>query len=323
MTMRKAELKSGLRQTILRVPFLSLALLFLMLFFLRNSELAKNAVAEGLRRAALVVLPSVFPFLVLSDLLATGGGVPRAMSGWLSPILRVSKPACSAILLGWICGFPIGAVYGAKELESGNISREEFERTVAAASIPSPAFLIGVVGAGTFNSAKAGVFLWIFCLLSAAIICVFSGKKQKIYRKIPRNSPLPAPVPFFKGLTGAIKNAAGVSLRLCAFIAFFSVLISAVQSVFARFMPVPLLSSGVAALLELTGGIASSSAISEVLRYPFCAAACGFAGFSVHFQIFAVCEKTNFQYGKYLLAKGLQTLFCFLFALVFQLLQKS
>ena len=78
----------------------------------------------------------------------------------------------------------------------------------------------------------------------------------------------------------------------------------------------------VAALLELTGGIASSSAISETLRYPFCAAACGFAGFSVHFQIFAVCEKTNFQYEKYLLAKGLQTLFCFLFALAFQLLQK-
>ena len=66
-------------QKFLRV-FPALAVLFCMLFLLRNPAAAKDAVQIGLHRAATGVLPSVFPFLVLSDLLTSVGGLPARMS---------------------------------------------------------------------------------------------------------------------------------------------------------------------------------------------------------------------------------------------------
>ena len=303
-----AKKKGGMRllKKAKAIPFFVFAILFVMLFFLRNTNLAKEGVIKGLRLAALSVLPSIFPFLVLSDLLVTEGGLPQRASDWLAPLFRLPPAACSAILLGWICGFPVGAVYAAKEFEHGNLTTEETERTAAAASIPSPAFLIGAVGNGLLHDPIAGVYLWTSCVLSAAIICAFYGKKRQKYRKVPQKAERTISVPFFKALTDAVRNAAGISLNLFAFVAFFSVLIEAVKAVFARFGLPSFLGVSVAALLEISNGISSSSALPAPFLLPFCAAVCGWSGFSVHFQIFSVLGKIRLHYGKYLAAKAFQ-----------------
>ena len=304
-----------------RVPFLALGVLFAMLFFLRNAELAKSAVLLGLRRAALGVLPAVFPFLALSDLLVAAGGLPRVASAWLSFLFRLPSAAGAAILLGWICGFPVGAVYAAKETERGNLTPEEGGRAVAAASVPSPAFLIGVVGNGIFQSAATGVVLWLFCLLSATIVCAGAGIGRKREVKSPEK-PIPsAAEPFFSALTRSVGNAAGIALNLCAFLAFFTVLTAAVQAVLAKFgAPTPL-GAAAAALLELSGGVCSAATLPARWALPFCAAACGWAGFSVHLQIFSVCGRMRLRHKNYLFAKAVQAALCFAFAEVWQLLR--
>ncbi|MBE6530232.1 MAG: hypothetical protein E7680_06525 [Ruminococcaceae bacterium] len=307
-----------IRDRLKHFPLIAFAVLFLMLFFLKNSMLAKNAVLTGLHRAATVVLPSVFPFLVLSDLLVSVGGLPCKISGWLSPVLRLPPSACTAVLFGWICGFPIGAVCIAKEVEGNRLSQNDAERAVAAASVPSPAFLVGVVGNGLFQNISVGIVLWFFCVFSAAFVCAFSEKKKQKNRKVPQNSTFQGSIPFMKALTGAIRSSAGVSLNLCAFVTFFSVLIAAVESITVAFGIPSFFSSAIAALLELSNGILSSTAISTPFLLPFCAATCGWAGFSVHFQIFSVCEKMHLNLGKYLLAKGFQSAVCFFLAWIWQ-----
>ena len=308
---KQKKLGKTMRTRMKRLPFFPLAVLLLLLFFLRNSALAKDAVLAGLRRAALGVLPSVFPFLVLSDLLVSVGGLPHKIGACLSPLFRLPPAACAAILLGWICGFPIGAVYAAKEAEAGNLAPEDGERAVAAASVPSPAFLVGVVGGGVFHRGSVGLILWFLCVFSAAVVCAVGGIGRKNAVKNSENSLPSAPEPFFRLFTGAVRRAANVALNLCAFIAFFSVLIAATGAVSARFgVPSGVFAWG-AALLELSGGIDAAGAISTPLLLPFCAACCGWSGFSVHFQIFAVCEKMRLRYGKYLFAKALQAILCF------------
>lgn len=319
---KKAKRFSGIRpKAIKRGLFFALGILFVMLFLLRNVELAKAAVLMGLRRAGLGVFPAVFPFVVLADLLVSSGGLPRGMSAWLSPLLRLPPAACAAVLLGWIAGFPVGAVYAAREAERGNLTPEEGGRAVAAASVPSPAFLIGVVGSGLLQSATAGAVLWLFCIFSAMIVCMIFGMRWKKRALSTEKSTPSAPEPFYGSLTRAIRNAAGVSINLCAFIAFFSVLIAAVQAIFTRFGIPAAVGSSVAALLELSSGVFSASAVPALLTFPFRAAACGWAGFSVHFQIFSVCESMRLQFGKYLLAKLAQATLCFAFAGIWQLLR--
>lgn len=317
-TKRKSSPGSRIRKAVRRLPLGALAILFLILFFLKNADLAKDAALSGLRRAGLSVLPAVFPFLVFSDLLLSTGGLPERMSRWLSPILRLPAATCTAVLLGWICGFPIGALCIAKEFERDHLNRADVERAVAAASVPSPAFLIGVVGTGVFQSPTAGILLWLFCILSAVIVCFFTGKSGPKTWKIPQNSNIPASVPFFKALTCAVRNAAGISLHLCAFVTFFAVLTEAAKSALGTLGIPATFSPLLAALLELASGIFSAPAVPVRFLLPFCAAACGWAGLSVHVQIFSVCEKLQMHCGKYLLAKGMQAALCFLFALIRQ-----
>ena len=126
----------------------------------------------------------------------------------------------------------------------------------------------------------------------------------------------PGKAHFFSGF--AVRNAAGISLNLCAFITFFAVLTEAVKSALGALGIPATFSPFLAALLELASGIFSAPAVPTHFLLPFCAAACGWAGLSVHVQIFSVCEKLQMRCGKYLLAKGMQAALCFLFALIRQ-----
>lgn len=301
----------------------AITILFCMLFFLRNAALTKDWVLTGLQRAALGVLPSVFPFLVLSDLLTSAGGLPEWMGNWIARPLKLPGSAGSAILLGWICGFPIGASYLAKQTGREELTESQASRAVAAASIPSPAFLVGAVGIGYWNSAAAGAMLWGGCVLSAFLGCLFSG----FFQKEPVNqSKKTAPVmqePLMRALTASVVKAAVCSLNLCACIVFFSVLAGAVSSVLCRFGAPALAKPVFTALLEISGGIAAAVALPNAdIAVLICAAACGWSGLSVHFQIFSVCQNLKISAKKYLLAKGVQAILCLVFAALFAIFKR-
>ena len=109
----------------------TLGILFCMLLFLRDPTLGREAVLRGLRISAWNVLPSVFPFLVFSDLLISGNALPKGFSKVLQRLFRLPAEGCTAILLGWVCGFPVGARCAATARKNGRLTADQAERTVA------------------------------------------------------------------------------------------------------------------------------------------------------------------------------------------------
>ena len=71
--------------------FFAIISVFLPILFLRNSELAVAYVGAGLRLCAATIIPALFPFLVLSELIVSGG-VARKAGRLFAPIFAV----CSA-----------------------------------------------------------------------------------------------------------------------------------------------------------------------------------------------------------------------------------
>ena len=150
---------------------LGIGLMILSLLLLPKQSV--SAAGDGVQLCLNVILPSLFPFFVLSTL-CVDSGIIRAlgtlMQPLMAPLFRVGGCCAGAFLLGIIGGYPVGARTAISLYESGQCSRDEAERLLSFCNNSGPAFILGVVGAGIFSSSKAG--LWLYGAHVAASILV-------------------------------------------------------------------------------------------------------------------------------------------------------
>ena len=123
------------------------AALFCLLALLLLPEEGAQAARDALALCAQTVVPSLFPFFVLSALL-TSGSASALFASLLSPLMRplfsLSGAGASALALGLCGGYPVGARTAAALVENGSLPREEGERLLAFCNNAGPGFLLGV-----------------------------------------------------------------------------------------------------------------------------------------------------------------------------------
>ena len=136
--------------------------LFLLCLLLKNSEIAVDYMRSGLRLCASTVIPSLFPFMVISELLVSSG-ISNYPKGYrkkaASRFWGIPNEAFPAVFLGALCGFPVGAKTVISLYDSGRLSRSEVARLLVFCNTPSPSFLISAVGVSLFGNRSFGVFL--------------------------------------------------------------------------------------------------------------------------------------------------------------------
>lgn len=201
----------------------------LLIWFLADAGAVRAAAAEGLALCGRAVIPALFPFMAASTMLVSLGfgewASPR-LSGLMS-LYRLPGPAGSALLLGLVGGYPIGARTAAELYKKGLLTVDEAERLLGFCSNSNPVFLLSVLGGGVFGSPRAGVYLWLIHVLSALLTGLFfRGSGKPIGRqRLPRLSPCQAsslPAAFVEG----VKSACGSMVYVCGFVLFFYVLAS-------------------------------------------------------------------------------------------------
>ncbi|NLF34356.1 MAG: sporulation protein [Clostridiales bacterium] len=307
-----------------------LAAAALLLLFPQESLAAAR---EGLSLCGNVIIPSLFPFFILSSLvveLGLASYLGRLLEPIMRPLFRVSGACASALALGFVGGYPVGARTAIALYRNGDCSKVEAERLLAFCNNSGPAFVLGVVGAGVFASSGAGVMLYL--AHAAASLCVgllfrFYGRRQE------RESPA-GYVPRFEAkrfsfaFTSSVGTALQSTLNICAFVVFFTVVIrllfrSGALSSLARLMGLLLgplgFSQGWAERL-LTGLIELSSGVSALSgggalggRLTMAAFMLGWAGLSVHCQVLSFLGDSGLSIRTYFLGKllhgGLAALF--------------
>ena len=257
--------------------------------------------SRGLRLCGELILPSLFPFFVVSLLLAKLG-FPQVLGRILSPLterlLMVSGAGATALVIGLCGGYPMGAVYLAELTEQGRISPREAERLLVFSNNSGPAFLIGAIGGGVFASPRAGLLLY----LSHALAALLTGLLASRFRgESPAEEPRRdlAPLPFSKALGEAVRGAVPAVLQVCGFVILFTVFTGLLEA--NGFLPPlqRLLSSlfGLAweqsrALLlgfwELGGGVGALRGLApSPANLALAAALVGWGGVSVHLQSLA------------------------------------
>ena len=201
--------------------FASLCALFCLIF---ASADVIDCARSALRLCAELILPSLFPFFVLSILLSKLG-LPALLGRLLSPaaarLFGVSGAGVSALFIGLCGGYPMGAAYIAEMYGDGSIGREEAERLLGFCNNSGPAFIVGAVGAGVFGSAAVGLLLYAVHI-SAAVITGLLLPKKRVSAAAP--APRAKPLPFSAALPQAVRQAVSSVLAVCGFVVCFTVL---------------------------------------------------------------------------------------------------
>lgn len=299
-----------------RICLGAFSLLSLVLVLCR-SEVAIQYVTRGLLLCARTVIPSLFPFMVLSEILVTGRLLERPLRRVTRPLgglLHLPAAGCTAVILGLVCGFPVGAKCATLAHREGLLSKQEAERTVAIANVPSSAFLISAVGVTLWENRAFGVSLYACVLISALTVGILLGhisqKEEKAAKSCDTvcNSPPRLGARLF---TDAIASATHSILLVCAYVIFFSALVGTLGALLEDSR---LSGEGVAALFaifELSGGVSRISGLGNTLHAALLTAfAVGWSGLSVHCQVLSICNGSGLSLRPYLLARVLSAILC-------------
>lgn len=314
-----------------RPPLGVLCLLFLLLFslslLLRRADVAADCMRDGLSLCARAVVPSLFPFLVLSELLVASGAGEWLVTPIVRPLgnlLGLSRKGCCAVVLGLVCGFPVGARCAILSYENGTMTRTECERALACSSIPSSAFLISTVGTTLWKNAKFGTLLYLCTILSALLSGILLYALQKRNQEEIKTKAVSSPIKIrFKTsmLPTAIKNATGSTLLICAYVVFFSTLTGAIGLILAHLGANQTTHAILSILLELSGGVSAASELANRhLALILTGAAVGWSGLSIHCQMLSLCDGHDLSTRPYFKAKLFQAVGCPLMMTLFNLL---
>lgn len=291
--------------------------LFLLFLLLRLPSLATNGIKKGLLLCASAVIPALFPFMVLSELLISlgfGSFFGAKLGRPLSRLLGISPQSAAALFLGFLFGFPAGARVLLSLYDADRIEKQECERLLGLVGPPSIAFLISFVGASLYQNQKLGICLWLSCFFSSCLLGIFTKKERVRIIRTPSSQPK---IPLAKLFTDAISNSLGATLLICAYILFFGTVCDCLACIFSSMsLPTPI-TALLFALTELTTGTTAASALPHpLLSLGICGFAVGFSGLSVHCQLLSLADGHLLSFRPYIRTKFILGLLCAAFMLL-------
>ena len=292
---RQKTKKLPLTKLGMRESFLSLIAIFFMLLILKNSSVAIDYMTAGLKLCTGTVIPSLFPFMVISDVLVNlniASVLEKYTPRPLGRLLGISPKELGVFLLGTICGFPVGAKVAGAMYARGELEADELERLLTYSNNPSSAFLISAVGASLYGDEKIGLIIYASLLASSFISMqlwrIVPKRKNRRQKSCERSVQMPTPK---VDLTGAISRSIGAVMNVCAYVMFFSTVCGILRVTFFSSLHSNLLSALIGGFFEMSTGISQASAIQEMPLCVCVSAMIGaWSGLSVHLQIISTLE---------------------------------
>ena len=307
--------------------------LFIILFII-NLNTCMQSTFTGLNLVIKAILPTIFPFSVICNLIIHYDGI-SFYSNILGPIickpLKLSNCSSFPIVASLLCGYPLGCKYCCDLYELGYISKEEYLRLLNIASNASPIFLIGSVGAAMLGNIKYGFILLLGNYLAPLIIGFFTKKNTDEFNN-SNEYPLKTDGSYNFGIIikTSIENAINTTLQVGAFVIIFSIIIGIIKNnsliniIFNNVEKLLSLSPNslygiFLGSIEYTNGCKILTSISSSIIFKLSAISfiCSFSGLSIIGQISSFTGKFNVSLKKYSFIKFIQGIISFIITFIF------
>lgn len=293
----------------------------------------------GLILWATAVLPTLFPFFIATELLCQSNFtyiLGKMLNKFVRPIFNVPGESTSAIILGTISGYPIGAKVVCNLKNQKIISKIEAERLIAFTNNSGPLFILGTVGISLFKDNHLGIVLLVSHILASLTVgyCFRFWKKDKLdanFRETMFNSKFtPFKISDIGEILGnSIKKAINSILSIGGFIVLFSVILSILQNsgflnIITSFLynlgiPQSISTCIITGFIELTNGVNLSANIYQtfpIFSILLTSFLLGFGGISVLIQVYSIISKEKISIKPYIYGKLLQGIFSVVFTFI-------
>lgn len=288
------------------IPFSAFAFIVLTCVF--SAQCTKSA-SDALNMCLYTLLPSLFPFFVFSRIFILSGGadlLAKKLAFVTKPLFNMSGGCIVPIILGILCGYPVGAKTAAELYGEGVITKDEAQRLCGFCNNSGPLFLIGAVGTGMLMCPSAGILLYTVHILSALSVgIIFRGKgidkKSIVHGRAPKNTSVNENI-----FVAAVEESVGTILNVFGYVIFFAVLTSFVKNPF------------IVGIFEITNALKKISLLDFPLwqKFVFSAFFSSWGGLSVHMQTYGILSKYSLSLKKYVSAKFIHSVFAFVYALI-------
>lgn len=274
------------------------------------------------------VLPSLFPFMIVTAVLIKTGVAETAAKPF-SPLcdrLKLPRAAFPLFLMSACSGYPAGSRMLNEYYADGLIDQNDCKKLAPLCSTAGPLFITGTVGYKAFGGGDAGIKLLCACLISVISTSVIYSLASKTE---PRgNRPLPNPVRSKNVLYDSFYGAVTAVCLAGGFIAFFFTL-SQVLADCKIFTPLvyaltPLFgescsSAFVGGLCEATGGCFALADGGGFFALPLSGFLITFGGASIIAQQACYLNKCAVKTSFFIIFKFIQGALCFALLCLFSL----
>ncbi len=250
-------------------------------------EKSVQGVINGLNLCAGVVVPALFPFLVLSAFAVEAPcffALFRLLSPLMRHVFRLPDSASAAVIFGLFGGYPVGCSTAARLLERGELDKEQAQRLCCFCVNCGPAFAVTAVGYVMLGSAKCGAVIFL-SLVSAALLMGFllglTAKKppKASQRRCVDGTNLQA-------LVSATEGSAHAIIKICAWTVLFSCAVNVAAGVgLEQGMLIAL-----KCVLDVTSGCAETAGHGNICVQ---AALLGWGGLCVACQVLGAVRSTG------------------------------
>jgi len=295
-----------------------LPFLFLLLILLFPTQ-ARNGASNGLLLWFNVLLPTLLPFMILSDLIRRLHIVDR-LCKHISTRTGRNLYFLYPLLLGLLTGLPLGAKLTGEAIRSGQLSRQRGQFLLTVCNNSSTMFLMGYVAEVQLQRPELIVPFILFVPLSSLLAALLQTTTHVTANYITASSTdkdntranifsSPSMVPLISSVSSSIMNSFTVITQVGGFVILFSVLAEFVLLIDSP-LTLPLVAS-----LEITTGVRAvcASSLSENAKTILSAAAVSFTGLSGIAQTACVLSETGLSLLRYIISRLLSAAFCAMF----------
>lgn len=278
-----------------------------MLILILDSPTALSGAKEGVELCMKTVVPSLFPFFVLSSMLT--GTLAGKSSGCWGRMLGIPRGSEGIFLTGLLGGYPIGARCIGDSVEQGLLEASDGARMMAFCNNAGPAFIFGMA-ACLFEHPWTGWALWGIQIAGALGVAFLLPGRGGLAMTEEKTAPTSLP--------SALESAIGAIVGVCGWVILFRVVIAFLDRWVFCFVPTEVRVT-VCGLLELTNGCSILSEIAnQGLRFIICSVLLSFGGLCVGMQAASVAQGVSMTW--YIPGKLLQGLISAGLAMVVQAL---
>lgn len=310
-------------------------LLFLVLtyYILTHSEVSLYYAFHGFSLWYSKMIPSLLPFMIISGILIRMN-LSEKFAGILHPFLkrlfRCSKNVSYGIIIGFLCGFPMGAKVTSDLLKNHKITQREAEFLLSFCNNIGPVYFCSFVIPLLGISQPIPYLIGMYCLpfLYGMVL------RRTIFRDIPYKTVIGANTKTYKGtpirklstvanhknslyqednpsllvaIDDSIKSAIQSILMLCGYMILFNTI-----NILPHYLT-PDIHAYLAPILEITGGLSMLG--TTLPLYSLCLLP--FGGLSCIAQTNSMIKDTGLSIRKYMLHKMALTMITAFYYLLF------